>query len=48
MRSDNNLRLSMSMNTKSQRKENLTINSVSMSKEISTLSQPYQVEDTLT
>jgi hypothetical protein len=47
MRSDNNLRLSMLMNTRSQRKENSTINSVFMSKEISTLSQPYQVEDTL-
>jgi hypothetical protein len=46
MRSDNNLKLFMSTNTRSQRKENLTINSVFMSKEISTLSQPYQVEDT--
>jgi hypothetical protein len=48
MISDNNGRSSMLMNTLSQRKESLTSNSVSTSKEISTLSQPYQVEDILT
>jgi hypothetical protein len=48
MISDNNGRSSMLMNTLSQRKESLTSNLVSTSKEISTLSQPYQVEDILT
>jgi hypothetical protein len=48
MKSDNNGKSSMLTNTLSQRRVNLTSNSDSMSKEISTLYQQCQVEDTST
>jgi hypothetical protein len=46
MNSDNNGRSSMLMNTLSQRRESSTNNSVSSLREISMLSQLYQVVDT--
>jgi hypothetical protein len=48
MNSDNNGRSSMLMNTLSQRRESSTNNSVSSLREISMLSQHYQVVDTST